>query len=311
MTRGIVVLTLTLAIAASAHAAPGDPRLIQGTLEWPAKLTAEPFVVVRTEDGRWYYAEIKSAKRLEATQLVAGTRVAVLGAEAARPHEITAIAIGSGDAAALAMALMPHVNPAAASTAASPAAAVASPAAAEVAKPESSQAQKPVAKSEPAAKPESAAKAESPAKPDAAGKSEPGKPESGAKSEPASSAPAKTPQPPVSDSTPSDNSQVTVPAKSAPLATTVWAWPSGTPRWAEVQGTVQAVAGSWVVVRTEEDGKLVLVDLSGVRLGELSFKPGSPISVYGTPGDSKFQAMGVVLSEKRPAAKPVSVPRPR
>src|SRR5262249_7331529 len=123
MTRGIVVLTLTFAIAASAHAAPGDPRLVQGTLEWPDKLTAEPFVVVRTEDRRSYYAEIKSAKRLESGPLTAGTRVAVLGAEAARPHEITAIAIGSGDAAALAMALMPHVNPAAAAAPASPPAA--------------------------------------------------------------------------------------------------------------------------------------------------------------------------------------------
>ena len=34
----------------------------------------------------------------------------VLGTEAARPHEINAIAFGSGDAAALALALMPHVN---------------------------------------------------------------------------------------------------------------------------------------------------------------------------------------------------------
>src|SRR5262249_40738769 len=267
-------LTLTFAIAASAHAAPGDPRLVQGTLEWPDKLTAEPFVVVRTEDGRSYYAEIKSAKRLESGPLTAGTRVAVLGAEAARPHEITAIAIGSGDAAALAMALMPHVNPAAA-------AAPASPPAAEVAGPtkpvatEASQTLKPAAKSEPAAKPDAAAKLEPPAK-----------------SEPAVS------QPPVSDSTPPGRPQVTVPATEKPSAGTekkasgqpamsVWAWPSGTPRWAELQGTVQAVAGSWVVVRTEEDGKLVLVDFSGVRVGDVAFKPGSPISVYGTPGDSK------------------------
>src|SRR5262249_46432817 len=70
----------------------------------------EPFVVVRGEDGRWYYAELKAAKRLESKPLTAGARVAILGTEAARPHEITAIAIGPGDAAALAMALMPHVS---------------------------------------------------------------------------------------------------------------------------------------------------------------------------------------------------------
>src|SRR5438445_384057 len=111
MRRWIVVPALMFALASSAHAAPGDPRLIQGILEWPAKLTVEPFVVVRTDDGRWCYAEIKAAKRLESAPLTAGARVAVLGTEATRPHEVTAIALGSGDAAALAMALMPHVNP--------------------------------------------------------------------------------------------------------------------------------------------------------------------------------------------------------
>src|SRR5262249_54675482 len=63
MNRGIVVLPLTHSLASSAPAAPGDPHLVQGTLEWPAKLTVEPFVVVRGEDGRWYYAELKAAKR--------------------------------------------------------------------------------------------------------------------------------------------------------------------------------------------------------------------------------------------------------
>src|SRR5262249_54340558 len=116
MKRGIVVLILTFAFASSAQAAPGDPRLVQGMLVWPAKLTVEPFVVVLAEDGGWYYAEIKTAKRLESAPLSAGARVAVLGTEATRPYEITAIALGSGDAAALAMALMPHVTPTAAAS---------------------------------------------------------------------------------------------------------------------------------------------------------------------------------------------------
>src|SRR5439155_15904631 len=102
--RWFVVLSLTFALASLAHAAPGDPRLVQGVLEWPTTLTAEPFVVIRTEDGRWYYADIKSARRLEPAALTVGARVAVLGTEAARPHEITALAFGSGDAAALALA---------------------------------------------------------------------------------------------------------------------------------------------------------------------------------------------------------------
>src|SRR5437870_2682556 len=110
MRRGIVALSVAVLVASAAHAAPGDPRLIQGVLEWPAKLTAEPFVVIRTDDGRWYYTEIKNAKRLESGPLTSGGRVAILGTEAAKPHEITAIAVGSGDAAGLALALMPHVN---------------------------------------------------------------------------------------------------------------------------------------------------------------------------------------------------------
>src|SRR5262245_25977149 len=112
----VAILTVTVAFTSSARAAPGEPRLVQGVLEWPAKLTVEPFVVVHTEDGQWYYAEIRAAKHLESIPLIAGARVTVLGTEATRPHEITAIALGSGDAAALAMALMPHVTPTAAAS---------------------------------------------------------------------------------------------------------------------------------------------------------------------------------------------------
>src|SRR5438445_12531408 len=108
MRRGIVALSVAVLVASAAHAAPGDPRLIQGVLEWPAKLTAEPFVVIRTDDGRWYYTEIKNAKRLESGPLTSGGRVAILGTEAAKPHEITASAVGSGVADGLALALLPQ-----------------------------------------------------------------------------------------------------------------------------------------------------------------------------------------------------------
>src|SRR5207244_100812 len=224
MRRGIVALSVVVLVASAAHAAPGDPRLIQGVLEWPAKLTAEPFVVIRTDDGRWYYTEIKNAKRLESGPLTSGGRVAILGTEAAKPHEITAIAVGSGDAAGLALALMPHVN--------APAAAAA-PAASGEARP-------------------------------AWEKSAPVK---GADSEPAAEP----------------------------------------PRWAELQGTVKVIAGNWIVVRAES-GQLVLVDLSTVRGGASSVRPGAPISVYGTPGEQKFQAMGILHSDNRPPAKPAMIP---
>ena len=45
--RWFVAMSFTFALASVAHAANGDPRLVQGVLEWPTKLTAEPFVVIR------------------------------------------------------------------------------------------------------------------------------------------------------------------------------------------------------------------------------------------------------------------------
>src|SRR5438128_12553392 len=110
MKRGIVALMVVFGFASPAQAAPGDPRLVQGVLEWPAKLTVEPFVVIRADGGRWYYTEIKGPKRLESGPLTAGGRVAVPGTEAARPHEITALAVGWGAAAAPALAPLPAGN---------------------------------------------------------------------------------------------------------------------------------------------------------------------------------------------------------
>ncbi|PYM98988.1 MAG: hypothetical protein DME08_06855 [Candidatus Rokuibacteriota bacterium] len=78
----------------------------------------------------------------------------------------------------------------------------------------------------------------------------------------------------------------------------------------ELQGTVDAVADHWVAVRTDE-GQMVLVDLSSVRSMVGSFTPGLPITVYGTPGDSKFQAMGVILSNTQAPAKSLTVPQRR
>src|SRR5215510_15193053 len=97
MKRGIVVLTVGLACSSPVHAAPGDPRLIEGVLEWPAQLTVEPFLVVRTKDGGWLYADVEAAKRLGSEMLTAGARRTVIGREASRPFEIMADALASGD----------------------------------------------------------------------------------------------------------------------------------------------------------------------------------------------------------------------
>src|SRR5262245_11623775 len=305
MRRGIVALSVAALVASAAHAAPGDPRLIQGVLEWPAKLTPEPFVVIRTDDGRWYYTEIKNAKRLESGPLTSGGRVAILGTEAAKPHEITAIAVGSGDAAGLALALMPQVNaPAAAAVpaaAATPSAsavaplAVAAPSAPKPAETEPAAASKVIARPEPLAAPTPAA-TPTPETPTTTAPTAISAPAAGPVP-----APAPTPAPAASDTAPpvSDKAAPVKGADSEPAAEP--------PRWAELQGTVKVIAGNWIVVRAES-GQLVLVDLSTVRGGASSIRPGAPISVYGTPGEQKFQAMGILHSDNRPPAKPASVP---
>jgi hypothetical protein len=105
MKRVLLVAVLALAIlglsTGTTLAAPGEPRVVQGTLEWPAAVSTQPFVVIRGDDGRMYYADINSAQRRTPGQLAAGARVAVLGIEGSRPYEIAGIAIGAGDAAAL------------------------------------------------------------------------------------------------------------------------------------------------------------------------------------------------------------------
>jgi hypothetical protein len=106
MKRVLLVAILALAIlglsTGTTLAAPGEPRVVQGTLEWPAAVVStQPFVVIRGDDGRMYYADINSAQRRTPGALAAGSRVAVLGIEGSRPYEIAGIAIGAGDAAAL------------------------------------------------------------------------------------------------------------------------------------------------------------------------------------------------------------------
>src|SRR5262249_11839535 len=101
-----LALAFTVVLAGPAVAAPGDPRLIQGVLEWPFALTrGEPFLVVRGDDGRVYYADVMAAQRHVQATVSAGSHIALLGLEGTKPHEIVAVALGSGDAAALSLAL--------------------------------------------------------------------------------------------------------------------------------------------------------------------------------------------------------------
>jgi len=186
------------------------------------------------------------------------------------------------------MALMPHVNPTAVVSAPPP---------------------EPLSPSKPVA-------TESPQTPKTVAKPEPAAPTW------APPPAAAAPQPPASDSTPPANPQVAEKPKEklTPVKTTapsdpiaqskpspsVSAGPASTRR-TELRGTVQAVASHWVVVRAD-DGQSVLVDFSALRGTAASLTPGSPIVVYGTRGEEKFQAVGIVQQETRPPAKPVAVP---
>jgi hypothetical protein len=97
---GIVALGYGVALAE-----PGDPHVVQGTLEWPAAAAANvPFIVVRADDGRTYCADLTAAQRRMPDPLRAGSRVSLLGIEGARPHELTAMVIGGGDASSLELA---------------------------------------------------------------------------------------------------------------------------------------------------------------------------------------------------------------
>src|SRR5262245_13000565 len=106
-----IALALSLGLAGPAVAAPGDPRLIQGALECPPALSGgETFIVMRSDDGRVYYADVMAAQRHVQGALNAGSRITVVGLEGIKPHEIIAVALGGGDAAALSLALA-HGSP--------------------------------------------------------------------------------------------------------------------------------------------------------------------------------------------------------
>ena len=113
----VALVVVVLAACAAAFAGPGDPRLVNGVLEWPRAVTNEPFIVVRGDDGALYYVTIAAARREAA--LGAGGRVAVLGLEGRTANEISALGIGAGDSVESALANLQGAKPA--PTAAAPA----------------------------------------------------------------------------------------------------------------------------------------------------------------------------------------------
>ena len=95
--KAFLLTATALLIAAPAMAAPGEPRAVRGSLEWPAALSTEPFIVVRGEDGRVYYADVSTAKRMSTAAIVGP--ISLVGIEGNQPHEIAAVVVGPGDSA--------------------------------------------------------------------------------------------------------------------------------------------------------------------------------------------------------------------
>jgi hypothetical protein len=99
MKRFGLTLGVMLSLTGVAIAAPGFPRTVQGTLEWPASLEGARFIVVRTDDGRQVYVNVHDARRTSPDAVGAGGRISAVGVEGAQPHEVAAIRVGAGDSA--------------------------------------------------------------------------------------------------------------------------------------------------------------------------------------------------------------------
>src|SRR4029453_2135472 len=99
-----------LGIPLIANGGAGDPRLINGMVEWPAVGSNEPFFGARGDNGALYYVGIAGARREGA--VAAGSRVSVLGLEGPNPHEITAVAMGWGPSAGAGLAQLLGCRPA-------------------------------------------------------------------------------------------------------------------------------------------------------------------------------------------------------
>ncbi len=90
---------MILSLSGVAVAAPGFPRTVQGTLEWPASLEGAQFIVVRTDDGRPLYVSVHDARRTSPDPVAAGGRISAIGVEGTQPHEVAAVRVGAGDSA--------------------------------------------------------------------------------------------------------------------------------------------------------------------------------------------------------------------
>jgi len=323
----VVLLTVVLVLVAHvvAVAGPGDPRLVNGVLEWPRTVTNEPFLVVRGDDGVLYYVGIAAARR--DGPLAGGARVSVLGLEGRTANEITALGVGAGETTEAALAHLQGTRPAPAASApvvVTPPAAV--PTTAPSGTPTPSAASAPAV---PAAAPAASSAASAPAVP-AAAPAAPSAPVS-PPAPPATTvtppvprgapAPAVAPPPPPvtapgmtvmpGGAAPSTAALAPAPpaaaarsaAVAAPMAARrpvveAIAAPATLPvsagddrRWSEISGVVESLVGRTLILRSAE-GR-VAVDVSSLSPSlERMVTPGTMVRVYGVPVEMRFKAMG-------------------
>jgi hypothetical protein len=281
------VALLLCGIPLIARAGSGDPRLVNGVLEWPAVVTNEQFVIVRGDDGVLYYVGIAAARR--EAGLTAGSRIAVLGLEGRSPHEVTAIGVGTGSTSEAALVQLQSVRAltsVAPVSAAPPATTVApatpAPPAAGVAPAN--------ANATPAAQKATAPSAPAVRQPDAPS------PKSSmidTRAPASAAAPAVVPASTLSPAT------APSPSSTAPMLV-----PTDEHRWVEITGEVESLTGRTLVLKV--DGGRVSVDLSSLRANlERVVTPGSMVKVYGVPVELRFKAMGFIDPDARARA-----PRP-
>jgi hypothetical protein len=322
MTCLLIALVLSAVLAVPALAAPGDARLVQGTLEWPATLAREPVVIVRSDDGHVYYADVTDAVRHRTDGLRAGGRVSLLAIESAKPYEVTAIVIGTGDAAGLARALSqglasspPASAPAAAAVPSPPAPAATTPASTPVTTPAAPAATTPA--STPATTPVAAPPAATPAAPAVATTPEPVPAPAAAPPAPASGPPAAptvvimAPAPPTVSAPTAPTTPTVVPATATTtaagttppgprrvLAPTPTTFAGSRGQWSRLDGTIESVGAGTLVLKTD-DGSVAYVDISQLSPNVTQvLRLGSAVTVYGYPLEQKFEAAGYIQTNR-------------
>jgi hypothetical protein len=84
LTAGAIAAALSM--ASFADAAPGDYRVVTGTVVWPAQVVSERTIMIQGDDGGTYFAELASAETF--SQLGAGDRVSLIAREGFQANQL-------------------------------------------------------------------------------------------------------------------------------------------------------------------------------------------------------------------------------